>query len=381
MKKLALILSISASSMLAYAQNGNNICVFNSLTYYADGGGADELERGKKCSDEAIVNPETAGVSKTWWYRMQLYSNIISDKVAGPKYPDAALEAVTCVKKLAEINDPKFKDWDEVNKYSQSIAVNTYNSALDAYKANDFATAYKKFNAVWELNVALSAKGKKVESLDPYAAANNAGLAAEQSGNNDGAIVLYKTLVEKKPEPKYYRILSAFYRKIGKKDESVKTIDEGLAKFPGDVDLLKEKIDAYISEGKEGEAIDMLNKAISIDTKNDKLYYALGVAYSKVGKEKEAMDAYNQSVALNPKSFDAYYNMGVMVFNRAGKITEEMNKVGNTKEELAKYEVLKKKRTEAFLEAKPYFLKAKEISPDDQLNLKALKQIDLYTAE
>lgn len=381
MKKFALILSISASSVLGFAQSGNNICVSNSLQYYADGGGAEELERGKKCSDEAILNPETQAVSKTWWYRMQLYTNIVTDKVAGPKYPDAVLEAMNCVKKLTEINDPKFKEWEDVARYSQSLSVASYNSALDAYKAADYNTAYKKFNAVWDLNNVLATKGKKIENPDPYAAANNAGLAAEQGGNNEGAINIYKTLVEKKGDAKYYRILAAFYRKTGNKEESVKTIEAGLAKHPGDIDLIKEKIDNYISEGKEGEAIDMLNKAIALDTKNDKLQYALGVAYSKVGKEKEAMDAYNQTIALNPKNFDAYYNMGVLVFNRAGKLAEEMNKLGNTKEDLEKHAALKKKRTETFLEAKPYFEKAKEINPTDQLNLKALKQIELYTAE
>ena len=60
MKKIALALSFTAAFAFTQAQDGNNICTWNAMNTYNTGGGAEDLERGIKCTDEAAVNPSTA---------------------------------------------------------------------------------------------------------------------------------------------------------------------------------------------------------------------------------------------------------------------------------------------------------------------------------
>src|SRR5690349_16554810 len=110
MKKLTLALSITAAFFIAQAQPGNNSCTYSAIySYTVEGGGPQDLERGIKCSDEAAVHEATAPISKTWFYRAQLYTLVFSDSVLKGKYGNAAFEALKAFQKLHEINDPKFK--------------------------------------------------------------------------------------------------------------------------------------------------------------------------------------------------------------------------------------------------------------------------------
>jgi len=84
---------------------------------------------------------------------------------------------------------------------------------------------------------------------------------------------------------------------------------------------------------------------------------------------------------LNPKNFAATYNLGAYYFNQAGALNEAMNKLGYSKPDQEKFDELKEKQTKIFKTAKPYFLLAKELQPDDEATLKVLKQIDTYLAQ
>ena len=92
MKKIALAVVLLTAISITYAQEGNNICVWNSTQNYQQGGGADELERAIKCSDEAMVNDATSGKYKVWLYRGELYRLIYRETVLNKKYGNAAFE-------------------------------------------------------------------------------------------------------------------------------------------------------------------------------------------------------------------------------------------------------------------------------------------------
>ena len=103
MKKVFLLICLAVSITAIQAQDGNNICVSNALQYYmTQGGDFNELERAMKCSDEAIVHEKTSLLSKTFYYRAQLYTLISTDKTLAPKYPFAAFEASKAFVKLKD---------------------------------------------------------------------------------------------------------------------------------------------------------------------------------------------------------------------------------------------------------------------------------------
>ena len=374
------MLFILGTSSVAFAQSGKVLSCWNATNLYENGGGPEDLERGKQPIDEAILDPSTMNQSKTWWYRAKLYSLMLQDKTLSPKYPDLMEGVVTSFKKLAEINDPKFREWEDAGRFMQGLVATLFNSALDAFNGNDFSQAHKGFMLAADLVTVLEARKLQtpVSVADCY---RNAALSAENAKDINKAEEAVAKLISVSPDAKSFNLLAYYQKRNNKVEQAKATIENGLSKFPQDLDLLIAKIQFFLDEKKEGEAITYLNEAIQIDPKNGKLYLVLGNAYDQVGKAEESRAAYEKCIEIDPTSFDAYYNIASVINNKAVKVNEEMNNLGNTAADQKKYDELKKKRNEYFMQAKPYLLKARELRPDDSFVNKFLKQIELYTAE
>jgi len=364
----------------AMAQDGNNICVWNAMNTYNSGGGAEDLERAIKCTDEAAVHEVTAPKAKTWFYRGQLYSLIFMDKTLKVKYANSGLEAVKAFKKLNEINDPKFKDWEDVAKYMLPLSNAVFNEGVDKFQAKDYANAYQFFYAIKDINATLEARGKK-SGIDLATALKNAAISAENAGNSEASIAIYKDWIAVKPEAIAYRSYAQALTNSGKKEEALKVIDEALAKFPKDPNILVDKINVFLNDAKYAEALTYINNLLDVEPNNDGALFIKGLAYEKIGNEDSVVYYYTRSAEVNPKSVKPYNNLGALYVNKANALVEQMNKLGSSKADTEKYDALAKQRKELYKKAKPYLTKARELDPDDTSIARALKQVELYTAE
>jgi tetratricopeptide (TPR) repeat protein len=380
MNKLSLIGLGIFATVSTFSQSSNVTAAWNYMNYYNNGDGAQNLEKAKEAIDAAALNEKTSIESKTWFYRGQVYQLIFSDSTLRAQHDMAHGEAVKSYKKVYDMNDPKFKQWKDFTKYLTALGPNSFNSAIGAYETKNYAQAYNYFYSIYDINTMLEGKGEK-PNIELDKALGNAALSAENAGKTDDAVKVYRLLSEKYPDAKYDLLLSRLQKKAGDNKGAMATLDAAIARFPQNIDLVIDKLNFYIADDKHEQAMDMLNKAIALDPNNDQLYYALGTAYEKLNKGDEAKAAYEKAIALNPKNFGATYNLGAYYFNQAGALNEAMNKLGYSKPDQVKFEELKKKRAEIFKSAKPYFLKAKELQPDDAPTIKALKQIELYSAE
>jgi tetratricopeptide (TPR) repeat protein len=162
-------------------------------------------------------------------------------------------------------------------------------------------------------------------------------------------------------------------------ESAKKYTDEALAKYPSDKDLLIDKINFYMADGKFSDAIEYLQKAIVQDPKNEQLQAALGIAYEQMKDTANARKTYENLLLLNPNSFEANYGLGGIIFNRTKPIQEKMNELGSTKDDIKKYDELKVTRDAIFMQAKPYLEKAQTAKPDDSEVKKALNTIDAMT--
>jgi tetratricopeptide (TPR) repeat protein len=380
MKKLAVVLFLPFLSLIAYAQDGNNICVWNSMNTYNTGGGPGDLERGIKCSDEAAINESTAPKSKTWFYRGELYTLIFIDTVLRQRYAAAPFEAIKAFKKLYEINDPKFKEWDEVTKYMYPLATNVFNKAVDLYQDKNYAQAYLFFYSIKDINAVLQGKGK-TPNIDLPVALKNAAICAENAGDVEGSIKVYQDWLALAPDPAAYRNLGLAYKKQGKLEESKKAIDEGLTKFPKDANLLVEKINFFLENAQYTDALTYVNNLLEIEPKNDGALFIKGLAYEKIGNEDSVVYYYLRSAEVNPKNVKPWNNLGALYVAKANALVEPMNKLGNSGADLKKYNDMKAERKNYYLKAKPYLDKAHEIDPNDAQINRVLKQVELYTTE
>jgi tetratricopeptide (TPR) repeat protein len=380
MKKLSLTLLIPFLSLITFAQDGNNICVWNAMNSYNNGGGPEDLERGIKCSDEAAVNESTIPKSKTWYYRGQLYTLTFIDTVLRNRYPAAAFEAVKAFKKLYDLNDPKFKEWEDVTKYMYPLATNVFNKAVDLYQDKNYAQAFQYFYAIKDINTVLEGKGKKA-NIELPVALKNAAICAENAGDMEGAIKVYKDWLALTPDPAAYRNLGLAYKKQGKTDDAKKTIDEGLTKFPKDANLLVEKINFFLENSQYTDALTYVNNLLEVEPKNDGALFIKGLAYEKIGNEDSVVYYYLKSAEINPKNVKPWNNLGALYVAKANALVEPMNKLGNTAADVKKYNEMKAERRGYYLKAKPYLDKAHEIDPNDAQINRVLKQVELYTAE
>jgi len=380
MKKTTLILLVAFIALAANAQDGNNICTWNAMNTYNSGGGPDDLEQGIKCSDGAATNEATMAKSKTWFYRGQLYTLVLQDKVLSPKYGTAAFEAIKAFKKLYELNDPKFKDWEDVFKYLLPLATNTFNAAVDQYQAKNYAQAFQYFYAIKDVNAVIEGKGNKA-NIDLAVALKNAAICAENAGDVAGSISVYKDWLAVSPDAMAYRSYAAALKKSGDAEAGKKMIDEGLAKYPKDANLLVEKINVYLEGAQYPEALAYVNNLLDVEPNNDGALFIKGLAYEKIGNEDSVVYYYSRSGEVNPKNIKPWNNLGALYVNKANALVEQMNKLGNTSADVKKYDEMKKARTELYKKAKPYLEKAKEIDPSDAQITRTLKQVELYTAE
>ena len=379
MKKIAVAVILLTAISIGYAQEGNNICVWNALKTRDEGGGTDELEKATKCSDDAIANDATSGKSKTWFYRGQLYRTIFQDTVLKRKYGNAPFEAIKAFKKLYDLADPKFKDWDEVYTNLYVLTTLTFNEGVDQFQKRNYAQAYQYFYAIKDINIVLEGK-KKDPTVKLETALKNAAISAENAGDKAGAMNVYKEWLAIAPSAAVYEKYATALKKSGDTVQSVKVIDEGLGKFPKDANLLVAKINIFLDGGKYTEALVYVNNLLEVEPKNEGALFIKGLAYDKLGKEDSVVYYYQKTIEANPKYTSAYINLAAVYVNKAKPINVEMNALGNSAADIKKYDELKTQIKALYVQAKPYLEKAKELDPSDKQVERTLYQIDAALA-
>jgi hypothetical protein len=390
MKKLFLASFSLFLTVSAFSQSGKVISAYNYLDQYnhpsdannsSTRGEAKNLEQAATNIDIAVADPSTSGSSKAWFYRAQIYQTIATERSLADKYPTASLEAVKSYQKLLDLNDPKFKTWKDVYTNLQILYINLFNDGVTAYQKKNYHNAYLFFSNVSTVADILNAKEQKFESKTLMSALGNAGLSAEYDNDNADAITTYKKMLTLSDTgtAKIYVSLVGLYKKNKDNESAKKYTDEGLAKYPAEKELLIDKINFYMADGKYGDAISYLQKAAAGEPKNEQIQSALGIAYEQLKDTASARKVYENLLILNPNSFEANYGIGGMIFNQTKPIQEKMNALGASKEDIKKYDDMKITRDAIFMQAKPYLEKAQAQKPDDSEVKKALNTIDAMT--
>ncbi len=375
MKKQLIIGLLAGVSFGAFAQEGKLVSTWNALESYKRGDGEQNLESALPYINEAIENESTMNNTKAWWYRSQVYQFISTEKNLKDKYPNASEEALRSFKKMLDLNNPKFKDWDDATKNLQALATTVFNNGVEQFGTKEYARAAKNFASVEDINAIIEAKGGK-PAIDLKTALGNAAIGYENAQDVNGAVGIYNKLIQKFPESKYYNILFSLYKKNNMLVEAKAVVDKGLVVYPTDKDLLISKVNFFVNEGKTAEAIEYLQKLIAQDPKNEQFQAVLGQAYEQSGDEANARKTYEGLTTLNPNSFEGSYGLGALIFNKAKSITDQMNALGYSKADQVKYEELKKVRAGIFAEAKPYLERALALKPENPQVKAALGNIE-----
>ncbi len=167
---------------------------------------------------------------------------------------------------------------------------------------------------------------------------------------------------------------------------SLKSIAEGVMKFPANNELRKREIEISLKAGKVQEVQGKIQAAIQNDPQNKTLYYYDGLTYSQIAdaadanseKAKDAAsktslhqtavdnyakaaDSYKKAIALDPDYFEANLNLGYVLMKPAIDAYNAANKLPANKQK--EYDAAILKSNAQFDLAKPYLQKAVDLNP------------------
>jgi hypothetical protein len=338
------------------------------------------LTNAKTSIDKASANAKTATMPLTYAVKAAIYGALAEeDSVA----TTSALNYNTASEALkqAKLADTKNENTKLLNEATIRLERYQLNKGVNEYQNKKYVDAYKSFD------------NYRVLSPEDTTAIFYTALAATNAGSVDPkyyqyAISNYNKLVTTKysKNPQAYLDLSAIYLHVKDTVGALKTVNEGVIKYPKDSELRKRQIEIALQTGKQNDIISSVETAIANDPKNKTLYYYSGLTYSQIadadfanlGKIKDptakaamrqkvldnynkAGEMYKKALVLDPNYFEANLNLGYVLMRPAIDTYNAANSLPANKQK--EYEQAMAKAGAQFDVAKPYLQKAVELNP------------------
>lgn len=322
-----------------------------------------KLDIAKAEIDEAFkidAKGKVSGAAKNWYAKGRIYKAIYLDTtdfkhLANEETLAVAMEAFNKVKSMEKENSSYVIFTNtEVNQLYGSII----NDGAAKYDNDDYEGAY------YEFMTALT-----VEENDTTALLYG-GVSAQQADMIDEALYCFQTLADNgNANMDTYKTMIYLYRtEKDDLDGVLKVVAQALEVFPESSELTQEKITTLILMEKADEAKAELEAAINNDPTNHLYYYFLGYLYDQKEDSEGAIAQYQKALELNPDYYEANYNLGVVYYNVAREIVSELNNLSLDEYRKKETEYVEKAAVH-FREALPYFEKAVELRPEEDIQL------------
>ena len=367
MKKvmILLVIALTANVMMAQKKDRTDAFMYNKNGQY---------EKAMASIDKCVNHEQFLGMkpndqSQAWLYRAAIYQNVIQsgDEALMAKAPNA-LEVVyeslmNCMKNPDFLEDNKMEIYQRVG----SVMTTYYTKGADDYNAGKFAEAAPMFKKAYDI-------AKSLGSADANEMLNLAATSALRAEDYNTALAYFTEVKNNGTETaEVYRHLAACYNGLGNAEQAMAMINAGLEKDPSDANLILEKVNAYLKEGKGAEAVQDLTKLLELDPNNAQLLFVLGTIYGDESNEglydtDKARQYYEQALSIKPDYYDATYNIGVLYTTMANKYIEQANEItGFSKKEQDQYNSLIEQGNELLRTGLPYLKQAYDAQPSDDV--------------
>ncbi|MBQ4914561.1 tetratricopeptide repeat protein [Maribacter sp. MMG018] len=327
------------------------------------------------------------------------------------KGDDSAFEeAVSSFKKVLDIEEKtgKKKYSSETNEYIASLTADLVNSAVADNEKKNFKEASEKLYMSYKIS-------PKDTSYLYYAASSavNGGHYEEalkyynelQEIGYDGSGVVYKAtnvatgevetmdkvqrdlmiksgaykdpIDDKTPSKKaeIVKNTALIYTQLGQDDKALEAYKAARANDPNDVNLILNEANLYFKLGDKDKFKELMSEAIALAPDNPDLHYNVGVINMEQGNYEEARKSYKKAIEINPSYTNAYLNLSTTYVNEGNKLIDEMNSLGNSRADIARYDELKNQKDDLFLQGANVLEDALKTNPDNQGILTQLKNI------
>lgn len=370
MKKvmILLVIALTANVMMAQKKDRTDAFMYNKNGQYAKAMASIE-----KCiNHDQFLGMKPNEQSQAWLYRAAIYQNILQsdDEALKAQVPNALEIVYESLMKCLE-NESFCADEQnqmEIGMRIASVMTSYYSQGADAYNNGQYAEAAPLFKKAYDIAASLGGGEQATEML------NLAATAALRAEDYNTALEYFNMMKGNgKETAELYRHLAACYNGLGNSEQAMEMINAGLAINPSDANLILEKVNAYLKEGKGAEAVADLQKLHELDPENAQLLFVLGTIYGDENNKDvfdtdKAKQYYEQALAINPNYYDAIYNIGVLYTTMANKYIEQANEItGFSKAEQEQYNNLIEQANGLLRTGLPYLQQAYEAQPSDDV--------------
>ena len=384
MKKYVLSIALLVASTSAFAQN--------RLVKKAQGLiKNNQIEEAQSLLTEALNSGETKDMALAWDTQGELYQVAFAGELnkAATHQP---LDTANFAKSLYACLDAyeRCDGYDEKKEYAGKNKENLvkfrtflmYVGQFE-YQNQNFAGAYKAYDAwlTYPQDHKLVADEPRVlndTTFDKRQVAYYACLAAYLGKDFDKVATHLDEALKFDKEAKTIRQLHL--TTLLEKGDTAQWIDVSKKYAVTDEDIAQNLL-AYYTKNKNDEAsLEFANSLLAADPNNKIANYSKGVVLFGQEKFEEALPFFEKSTEADPTFTDAYYNAGVCCCNTGYGINEEIGKTKNMKK--AEYDAKIAQVKDWYKKAEPYFLKVKELEPDNpQRWASRLKTVYYITGE
>lgn len=252
-----------------------------------------------------------------------------------------------------------------------------YYAANYAISAKDYETALKHYYELRDLKYT----GERTSYTAKNVVSGNEDVFATKAERDKLVSLKSHTDPKERKEPsrrgEIYKNIALILVEQGKDNEAKAALAEAKRENPDDTGVILAEADMYYRL-KDMESYKKAIAEVLAKNPNDAdMLYNLGVVSMQAGNNSEAEQYFNKAITANPNYVNAYVNLSSLKLSGEKEIVDEMNKLGTSKKDMDRYDVLKKQRDALLRDAIVPLEKAYQIDPKNEDVLTNL--ISLYS--
>ncbi|MFK8267423.1 tetratricopeptide repeat protein [Capnocytophaga cynodegmi] len=238
--------------------------------------------------------------------------------------------------------------FEQVYRLSPRDTVFLYNAALVAVQDKNYDAALKYYKELKDLNydgteVLYFAKEKQTGKEETFPNKSQRDLMVKGGTHSNPRD-------EKTPSKRAEIIknIAYIYVEQGKNDEALAAFAEARKRYPNDANLIVQEASIHMQLDNKDKFKELMQEAAKLEPKNPDLQYNIGVINMQQNHLEEARKAFQQALSIKPDYADAVLNISTTYINEGNALVEQMNSLGNSKADIAKYEELRVQKDDLF---------------------------------
>lgn len=401
MKNRLLLVAALTFTMVGFAQKNE----IKSAEKALKSGDATAAKTAIEAASGTIAAADEKTQAQYYFTRGKIYSDLAK------KGDNEAFEkSANSFKKVIEIEEAcgKQKYSSETNQYMAALTADLVNSAVSDNSNNKFKEAAEKLYMSYTLSpkdtsylyyaagsavngghyeMALDYYNKLQEvgydgSGVVYKATNAASGEVEEMDKVQRDLMVksgtYTNPVDEKTPSKKAEIVkntALIYTQLGQDEKALEAYQAARKNDPEDVNLILNEANLYFNQGNKDKFKELMAQAIALAPDNPDLHYNVGVISMEQDNYEDARVSYKKAIELDPKYTNAYLNLSTTYVNEGNNLIDEMNSLGNSRADIAKYDELKEKKDSLFKQGADVLEDALKNNPGNENIMTQLKNI------